>query len=323
MILKTYQIAVWDDEYDYAHSLTTYINSIKEYPCRAIAFCEFQELIEEYQQGTMFDLLLLGEGKQEVIKQSCQLDTIPHVWLHDDIRKEEVGYFYKYQSAQNLLQSILEQLGHMDQKESSREIRIDHNQSMIVYGVYSPIGRSGKTNFSKGICTYSKGNSLYIGMEEYGAYIDREGIGQEFLYYVKAHSDEIHTFFDRIIENKTDFVTIPSPQCYLDFQQITIDDIVWLLEELTKYRYFQTVVFDIGTGSLYDFQVLSLFHKVWVPILEEQASREKEERFSIFIKQNLQTLYQKIHFVSVPNVPYDSLKMEQFVLGVLQGEMNG
>lgn len=321
--MKTYQIAVWDDEYDYAHSLTTYINSMKEYPCMAVAFCEFQDLIEAYQQGTIFDLLLLGEGKQEVIKQWSPLDNIPHMWLHDNVRKEEIGYFYKYQSAQKLLQSILDQIGYVEKKERKREMSIDHNQTMLVYGIYSPIGRSGKTNFSKGICAYSKGNSLYIGMEEYGAYLDREGVGQEFLYYLKAHSDEIHAFLDKIIENKMDIIMIPSPQSYLDFQEIKMNDILWFLEELTKYSFFQTVVFDIGTGSLFDFQIFSLCHKVWVPILEERTAREKEERFSIFMKQSFQTLYNKIHFVSVPNVPYDSLKMEQFVLGVLQGDNNG
>lgn len=321
--MKTYQIAVWDDEYDYANSLTTYINSMKDYPCLAVAFCDFQDLVEAYQQGNVFDLLLLGEGKKEVIKQSGQLDNIPQMWLHDNIRKEEIGHFYKYQSAEKLLQSILNQIGYVEKKEDVREIGIDHNQSMLVYGVYSPVGRSGKTNFSKGICAYSRGHSLYIGMEEYGACLDHEGTGQEFLYYLKVHSDEIHTLIDRILADKTGIIMIPSPQSYLDFQQITKDDILWFLAELSKKNYFQTVVFDIGTGSLFDFQIFSLCYKVWVPILEERTAREKEEYFSIFMKQTFQMLYSKLHFVSVPNVPYDSLKMEQFVLEVLRGDTNG
>lgn len=320
--MKKYQIAVWDKEYDYANSLTLYINSMKEYPCVAIAFSQFQDLLNVYKQGEIFDLLLLGEEKKDAIQQWDELAHLPCMWLHDNERKKEDGYFYKYQSAEILLKSILEQVGYTKKEETS-EVCIERNWEMTVYGVYSPVGRCGKTNFAKGLCTYSKGNSLYIGMEEFGAYLDRKGIGQEFLYYLKAHSEEIHTFFQEHLVNRSDIIMIPSPQSYLDFQLITVDDIQWLLTQLSKMNYFQTVVFDIGTGSLFDFQIFSLFHKVWVPILEEQTAREKEEYFSIFIKQTFQILHSKLHFVSVPNVSYDSLRMEQFVLALMQGEKNG
>lgn len=310
--VKQYQVVIYDEEIDFAFSLMNYMNGLKEFPCMGIAFTDMEKVREYCKEDNQVDLLLLNQNVEWNPMEECA-KRIPVLWLNqgqDLVHKNSV---YKYQSAENLLQVIIQQMGQQTQQKERYE-----TDSFTVYGVYSPIGRCGKTNLARAICQYQQGRSLYIGLETYQSFEEDTCMSQEFLYKMKVHSKSMKELLERLEEDEYKVSYIPSALCYLDYRELVMEDIQWFLEQLRQMNLYTTVVFDIGTGSLFDFRIFSLFHYNFVLTLEEE--REKEKHFRTFMNQSFQTIYQNIQFIQVPNASYDSIKMEEYVVNLLKGE---
>lgn len=311
--MKQYKIAICDDEVEYAFSLMNYINGEKEQPCLAMAFTS-EENLQQYLKENTVELLLLGDHLTIELKEGTAV-----LWLTDGQEVVHENGVYKYQSAESLMQSIMEKV-----LENVETFSVVKKENFAIYGIYSPIGRCGKTNLAMGICRYHTGKCLYIGLEEYGSFLDEKGKNQEMLYYLKNREAGFSLRLNQFIVQQKGCYTIPSPCCYLDLKQITVEDMNWFIEQVLSEGTYQTMVFDIGTGSLSDFRLFELFHKIFVPILEEQTAQVKKEQFLKFIEksQNIQWK-EKLTFLNVPNVSYESLKMEQYIASCFQGVAYG
>lgn len=304
--LKQYKIAICDEEVDYAFSLMNYINGEKEQPCLAMAFTNPQNLREYLEQNSV-DLLLIGDHIEVEFSEKT-----PVLWLADGQELAHEEGLYKYQAAERLLREIIDKV--TAQVQSKNSISKVRREDFKVYGIYSPVGRCGKTNLAMGICHYQEGRSLYVGFEEYGSFPDERGISQEILYYIKNRDAGFHLRLNQFIVQEHGCYMVPSPKCYLDLRQITSDDIMWFLEQLIYEGTYQTIVFDIGTGSLSDLHILELFDKILVPILEEPIAQFKKEQFLQFIEQSSFIQWkEKMVFLNVPDVSYESLKMEEYL----------
>ena len=312
--MKTYQVAIYDEEVDFAFSLMNYMNHMSEFPCMGIAFSE-REKVKEYclQNNNQVDLLLLDESMRgSFITESSS--RIPILWLSQEEASVSNHTIYKYQSAESLLEAIVKRVGCSSNKERARY----QAETTIVYGVYSPIGRCGKTNLARGICQYQEGKSLYIGMETYRSFEEDAGISQEFYYRLKIHSQNITMLLEQLQEDEYGVSIIPSAICYLDYREVSVEDIRWFLNEVKQMQLYRSIVFDIGTGSLLDFQTFSLFDQIFILTLEEDMVQL--QHFLTFIKQSFQTIYQNINVIKVPNTSYQSLKMEEYIEGILRRE---
>lgn len=310
--MKPYQVVIYDEEIDFAFSLMNYMNGLKEFSCMGIAFTDMEKVREYCSKDNKVDLLLLNQNATwEPITEDAK--RIPILWLNqgqDLVHKNSV---YKYQSAENLLQAIIQQVGNPTKQSERYEI-----DTCTVYGVYSPIGRCGKTNLARAICRYQQGSSLYIGFETYQSFEEDGFMSQEFLYKMKVHSESIKELLERLQKDEYGVSMIPSAICYLDYRELVFEDIKWLLEQLREMKSYPTVVFDIGTGSLFDFRIFSLFDHNFILTLKE--AKAKEKHFLTFMNQSFQTIYQNMQLLQVPNASYDSLKMEEYVANLLRGE---
>lgn len=311
--MKQYKIAICDEEVDYAFSLMNYMNGEKEQPCLAMAFTSEGNLKQYLEENTV-DLLLLGDHMELEVSEELAV-----LWLTDGQEIWHKEGVYKYQAAEGLVRTIMEKV-----MEKAGNFPTVKREDFTIYGIYSPIGRCGKTNLAMGICRYQEGRSLYVGLEEYGSFIDQKGINQELLYYLKNRDEGFHLRLNQFTVQENGCYMIPSPSCYLDLKQITAEDIAWFLEQLIYEGTYKTVVFDIGTGSLSDFHIFELFDKILVPILEEQTAQIKKEQFLQFIEKSKEIQWkEKLTFLDVPNVSYESLKMEEYLSSYFQGVAYG
>lgn len=320
-MLKLHQIIIYDQETEYAHALMNYMNEQTTGSFFAIAFSEEEEWRQYCEKRIEeIDVLVVCEEKKEEVKQWNE--EIPILWLHEREGEQKEDSIYKYQSAEQVVQCVLERLDKEEQREKRREEKVEKQQDqndIAIYAVYSPIGRCGKTNLAKALCSYHEGEALYVGMEEYGENREEVGMMQDFLYEVKVHSNELHTFLDTLQADTMKMSMIHSPACYLDLRQLSIEDIQWFLLQLKEKQKYQVIVFDIGTGSLFDFMIFSLFDRIFLPTLDEECSKQKEQYFLNFLKDNYPNILNKINCLTIPNVAYDSIKMEQYIKHYLQG----
>lgn len=135
-ILKKYTVAVCDFEEEYAVRLMNYINGQTTYGILALAFTD-ENRFREYLENNSLDLALIAE---EFEVEQMEDRVIPLC------REEGREGIYKYQPASKIIakvQMILEKEYRVKDSKVKGEIA-----PCKMIGVYSPIGRSGKTNLA-------------------------------------------------------------------------------------------------------------------------------------------------------------------------------
>lgn len=303
MPMKHCKIAICDQEVDYAFGLMNYINGQPENPCMAMAFTNEDNLLN-YLQSNQVELLLAGDNLTLTLP-----NHIPVLWLTDGQDVVHEDSLYKYQSTEHIIPSILE---HIPDKTI---LNLHGSQgSTKVYGVYSPIGRCGKTNLALAICHYQGHKSLYIGFEEYSSFPDSDNSSEELYYYIKQKDASILGRLHHLTNLNESCHIINSPSCYLDLRQIGYEELEWFIHQLKSTGYYETIVFDIGVGSLFDYDILELFDKIFMPYLDNSIANIKKDHFFQFLsKSNYTHIKDKINIVLVPDLEYTSPQIASVV----------
>lgn len=303
----SYRIGICDRDSRYAVGLMEYINIHEGMQLRISVFSS-GKAIEEYAVRHRLDLLVIGD------EVSVENSNVPRIYItgrRESAEKED--YIYKYQSIEAIAGQMLQRLKAMQPPD----VGLGH-----IYGVYSPLGRCGKTRLAMGLCNYD-GNSLYIGLEEYCGYECRDMTiqmnAEKFLYYVSGRNADITSFIDKIHNDKRRFDIIAGGINYMDIRQVTIEDMRWLRELLKKQTKYKRIVFDIGAASLDEINILSVMDKIFIPILKDEISVCKLNSFKRILKEREYKEVEKdLNYVTVPDGAYDSEAISQMIGGVLQ-----
>ncbi len=302
--LQEYRIGICDSDTGYVVGFMEYINMNNEIPLRVSAFSGV-EAITEYLEYNGLDLLLLEEGieKKDFKVKVVGLSNVKKI-------NEDNALIYKYQSTYKIAEIITHLLN-----EDNQNIKM----SSYVYGIYSPIGRSGKTSLARGICNYYS-ESFYIGFEEYSGCFNKtyassryKEIYERFMYYLISENLLITETIEELYEETglKAFIALD----YMDLKQLERKHIKWLAEVLREAESYKRIVFDIGIGAMSDIDIMSDMDKVYVTVLNDKNSINKLGMFKALLadKKNV-LLEQKINYVEVPGTEYDSKIMREFII---------
>lgn len=276
-----------------------YINGQNTYGILALAFTKEDRFIE-YLENNSFDLALaseefdVGQIEEKVIRL-CKEDG-----------KEGI---YKYQPASDIIreiQNFLEKEYHIKKIEYTQE---DMQCRMI--GVYSPIGRSGKTNLALALAKET--GSLYIGMEDYSNLVEGRTTMSDFCYWIRKKEEMIVRKVEEHTIMEDEVAKLVSPLTYMDLKELTVEEYAWFFEKLKQCGKFRKIVVDIGSGSLCSYSFLALFHQVFVPILSDISS-EKERHFRRVLQfVGLEKSSTKFEYIIVPRQDFRHPDMTEFV----------
>lgn len=327
--LKSYKVAICDTEPSFTIALMNYINRNAGIPILAMAFTGVEQLQEYLRQhetdmivvdeamvlgaaaadrscGKLSDeilasvpvLLLLRsgehpEGSGEVIGRSANgMAGGLSDGLAGEVADKMVGKvkgISKYSPASVLVKKMLEVLG-------QKRTFIGSGQEGVAIGIYSPIGRSGKSRLAGALCEYwsgqpenpsvddiaMSGRTLYLGMEEYGP----EGTAMEtVLYYLKQRSENLSMQLKALAQTKMGYDFIPSAGCYQELRELSAEDMEWLLQTICREGYYGHVAADIGSGSLAELKCLLAFDVIYMPYLQEREARQRLEMFIHCVKR--------------------------------------
>lgn len=299
-----YKIGICDTDSHYSLSLMDYINMHANIPLKCAAFSSCRA-IEEYMRRDSLDLVLLDEHMEYDVK-------LP--WIKMTERRAAAGdknVIYKYQNIDDIVELLLDFLTEQNHT-AIPELRI--------YGVYSPLGRCGKTRLALGICCCHP-DSLYIGLEDYpqlGQNTGREIMAQSerFLYLLLSQNESILALLQAHPCEEQGFRIIYGSLLFSDGRQIERKHMSWLCDLLRKHSDFRRVVFDIGTGALSEINLLNCFDCVFVPVLEDAVSRDKLRLFQkLAAEENSALEPHKLTDIRVPDGTYDSPGMQACVEG--------
>ena len=302
-----YRVGICDSDVNYMMKFMEYINMQERIPLRVSAFSS-GKAVDEYALEGRLDMLVLGEGIE------IQSQDIPRLYMSS--RRGEQGSdkdIYKYQSIEMIAEQIIRSIEQKNRQTIS-------TQEKMIYSVYSPIGRSGKTRLAMGLCEFYK-PSLYIGMEEYcGIPPNVQNVsvlsGEQFLYYVVSRNTDIIGALRGFAKGEQGFSIIPACRSYMDLRQLTAEDLEWLKNILLENTDYIRIIFDVGAGVLEDIKILSVTDKIIVPMGQDEVSMIKLNTFKSILKEEAYCeLEKKINYVLVPDVAYDSRLMHDTIKG--------
>lgn len=156
-------MAVYDADFRYADRLAEFVNQRSQVPFQVVAFTSLEKL-KEFAAREKIDLLLAGSGVEKE-----QLDGIPAaqvVWLSENgVAEEGEAVVYKYQASDDLLREVMSWY----RPQEIPVLMTAAGRRSRITGVYSPIGRCGKTSFALtlGQVLAREEKVLYITLEEF------------------------------------------------------------------------------------------------------------------------------------------------------------
>lgn len=308
--MKTVKIGVFDEEEGYVERLAGSLNR-QGRGCWNVAGFTNRTILEDYLKKRNLDVLAVT-NREELLELQRKYQEICFVWLSEngtaeriaDKKDAELRVICRYQSAKAIGKAMREVL---------KKIGSGLSDAKPMAAVYSPIGRCGKTSFALEIAKNEcYGKWLYIGMEDYSSFREteeRSGIGDTFLYYVKERKKKKAA---ELIEESNGIIA--SAFSIFDAKQIEKNDVEFI-EEILRESSFEGAIFDVGSGILQDFSILTLFDVIVVPYLSAESSMIKKERFEqLLYLYGLEEVLSKIQYINMERSKEVLEKMEELFL---------
>lgn len=249
--------------------------------------CTQEESMEEELKKRKPSVLFREQGfAKDVVFQGQEVSFVP-----DKASREGI---YLYQPADRIYEEMLRW---MTKEQICSELP-ERNEKYI-FAVYSPLGRSGKTSFA--LAYAKKFSFFYIGMEDYGLPGESEHNMSEILYHICNHKGRIAQIVQESSETWQEIQMLRAPILFQDLKQLSVQDYEWFFQQLRMEEKFPSVIVDLGTGCLSDFEMFTLFDKVYVPILNGQTEAGKMRTFWNLILEIHGTIDSRYRVIKVPN----------------------
>lgn len=156
-------MAVYDVDSRYADRFAEFANQREQVPFKVVAFTSLEKL-REFSKREQIDLLLIGDGVTE--KELEGIQAVQTVRLSETgVAKEGEAVVYKYQASDSLLREVM---SWYQPQEIPTLMTVGGRRSQII-GVYSPVGRCGKSSFAftLGQVLAREEKVLYMTLEEF------------------------------------------------------------------------------------------------------------------------------------------------------------
>ncbi len=309
--MQTYKVGISDKDVGYAAAMMDYAARFKDTGMQVIAFSNMKG-VEDYLKTRDLDVVLTDDITGcEVSERGVTISDVRVVMLSEyrdggDCTVTEQGLIclYKYQKAGHIYERL---------REIIVEKPKDSNKLATTIGVYSPIGRCGKTRLAKALANEDEvRGGLYVAMEDYSESIN--SLDSNILYQIKSGVPELDQIIrnEIVLENGLHRLTISGS--YMDSHNLLLSDMEELIKQLLGLRSYTTIVFDIGSAAICDMSILTLFDKLYVPVLNDAVSLGKLEVHGRILKEmGLRNVITKEIKLEVPDVDVGSDVMTRFL----------
>ena len=200
-------------------------------------------------------------------------------------------------------------------------------QSRRIIGVYSPIGRCGKTCLALAIgqILAKEEKVLFVTLDTFTGFT---GLLNErwkrdlsdLIYYYKQ--DRFHVIrLNSIVYYLGDMAWIPPIRIPQDYTQLSVQEMADLLERILQEGNYTTLVLDVGDYGRDALPLLEKCQVIYTPIREDPFSAEKMREFEEYLEAvGNGAVMEKIQKIHVPMVT-GGRRMEHFPQELLWGDM--
>lgn len=311
--MKKNILAVCDTENGYACRFAEYVNRKKGLPFEAEAFTDTEKL-KIYTEEHALEILMVAEAD---LDPSIEKLPAKKLLLLSEERKKEQGKYrsiYKYQSVEGIVKEVMESC---DQTKAFPSMCDGRKEDLKILGVYSPIGRCGKTLFAltAGQILAQEQEVLYISLEDYAGiegFLVRHGeidLG-DLIYAMRNKKVNPLWKLESATEKLGNLSCLVPMQTPEDVRNVKFHEWAKLLRLIRENKRYQTVILDVGNGADQLFQMLDLCQKVYMPVLKDCISAAKIRRFETLRKRwnpgGEETRIRKLELPALPETETDS-----------------
>lgn len=323
--MKTGVLAICDLDEAYAKNLMEYISDKEGMPFKTIAFTNKEALLD-YTQSQHIDILLISNSAMDESIEECNIEKII-LLSPGDIFSEYIGYssIYKFQSTENIIREVLDYYADIYKNEGC--INIDLGDAEII-GVYSPVGRVGKTTFALtlGQILAADYAVLYINLEEFSAietFFEKTYSADlsDLMYYYMQNSESLHIRLKSIVENYHGMGYIPPLNFSDDLRKIETEEWIKLIEKINSFGIYDKIILDFSNMIEDPFSMLSYCQKIYMPLSNNYMSVMKVQAFEKYLLDNeKEELLNKIIKLNMPSTKvdgYGTAYLEKHLWGAL------
>ena len=283
-------LVIFDEEKQYANLLTDFFTSKSDIPFQIITFTEKSKLIQFLNSEKIEMLLISASSLDEEIEEANikEIILLSEGTLPIDYSKYKS--IYKYKSAESIVREVLE---YFIEIESDKESLVVSKGGAKVIGVYSPVGRSGKTTFAIALAEIlsEAHKTLFISFEEFAVFQNEmetssPGNLADLMYYYKQNPETLSIKLQAIVQkiNSLDYV---SPIYYArDLRETTTKEWKELLDHIASVTSYEYIVLDIGDmiGDL--LSMLDYCDQIFMPTVDDKLSEMKINKIETVILQS-------------------------------------
>lgn len=314
-------MAVYDVDSRYADRFAEFANQREQVPFRVVAFTSLEKL-REFSEREEIAILLVGDSvtQEELIGiRAAQIVRLSETGL----AKEGEAVVYKYQASDSLLREVM---SWYQPQEILPLMTVTGRRSQIV-GVYSPIGRCGKTSFALtlGQVLARDEKVLYLTLEEFSALsaltatVYTSGLSDLLYYYIQREYSPVR--LGSVTYNWGGLDYIPPLTNAEDKNGISQEVFTGLIRRIAADGAYETLLLDIGMFCGGAEELLSVCDLVYVPVKEDVVSAAKLEEWKEYLKRSGRSvIWEKLRFLKLPG-PGQALVRENYLEQLLWGEL--
>lgn len=322
--MKKQIFAILDLELTYACNLMEIFSDRRSIPFEALIFSNL-ESIREYTQKHAIDLLLVSA--RMMCEELRQMKIRKIVILSEgEVLKEYEEYpaVYKYQASDNLVAEVMNYYA----SQTDSQVNFFKRRQVKMIGVYSPVGRCGKTAFALtlGQILSKQQPVLYLNLEDYSGFaglLDQQPSSDlaDVMYFVRQNKGSIAVKIHAAVQKLGDMDYISPAFSAGDLREIPAADWMRLLEELENSSTYGVVLLDFGSGMQELFSILSLCSRIYTPVCSDAAAKAKLKQYeSLLSEMEYEEIQEKTRKLILPFVElYGS--GEYMMERLVQGEM--
>lgn len=304
------------DTLNYARRLMEALSE-KNFGFQIHVFSNVLEL-EHFLAQTQIEILLISGRYMSEKIASFNIGKI--LLLSDGEFFEEFSDYetiYKYQSSEHILKEVL-----CHYAEYAKPVAGMYNgkDDFEVYGVYSPIGRCGKSALAEALAgKYGKTKkTLLLDLQSFSAL--KEQLGEEelwdladIIYFLRQGKKTFLYKLGSIVQSKGVFDYVLPMKSPADLRSVTVAEWTELLEKLAVESDYHVVIIDFGYDVCGLFQLLEQCTKVYMPVVMDYESKRKIDNFEwILCDENFEKVIHNIQKIELPE-NFDTSKEKAFV----------
>lgn len=303
--MKDRILAIYDLEVDYVSRLMEYISEKRGMPFKTIAFTEREELFK-YVSESYIDVLLVSST---IMDENIGDINVGKIILlsPESVVCENIVYsvIYKYQSTENIINEVLEHF--VEAYKDNNMVSISKNNTQVI-GVYSPLGRTGKTTFALtlGQILAEKRSTLYINLEEFSAFdklfeANYKSDLSDLMYFFKQNPETLPIKLHAVVQKLHDMDYVPPLVFSEDLRNFEPREWINLLEKIIETGTYETIVIDLSNMVKNVFEILEICSSIYMPIVDDRISLMKVSTYEEYLlKTERQNILNRTVKVKIP-----------------------